>query len=50
MTETALLIFAILAAIIVGGGLRDEWRLRQHRRRRDNVRHIVGARPWWGNR
>lgn len=49
---TELLIWVIIAVVLLlaAAGLRDAWRIRRGNQRRDDMKHIVGARRWWGQR
>ena len=50
MTEFIILSLGICAVWVIGNNVRDEWRASRSRRNRDELRHVIGARPWWGRR
>ena len=50
MTEIIILLITLLAAAFVGKDFRNEWKAARRRRDRDELRHLLGARQWWGRR
>ena len=41
-------VLAILAVLFVLSQGREEWRALRRRRDREHMRHVIGARSWWG--
>ena len=50
MTEYFLGSVIMILLLVAFDRWRDEHRTRQHRKRREDFIHLVGKKPWWGER
>ena len=50
MTEAAIIALVLFAVLFVAGELWQEWLAARKRRKRDDLRHVLGGRQWWGKR